>query len=291
MLSQETDYVGSNVRDSSIVLSLVSSAGTGVKTIRFTVPLILPTATSAVLRSSGDIVFGVSGRPYAGPEEKSPIWTNPKTGTKKFSCTYESSYIFSIDPKTLDIRKQAFFPENGKITRLKQFGDRTYGTFLFSHDCRIETNVRLVEVSEELELTTLFESANVNSIRVSDFAISSDGFVLVGVASTFLPVALVNKTMTLEELKNYKGPDLLDDSVWDKYDQTSNALILVLSRDGKLQGDKILYDVRNRAFSSLADLGFGHFMAVGSALGNNGWIVKFEMKAQSKRPAAFERVH
>ena len=51
---------------------------------------------------------------------------------------------------------------------------------------------------------------------------------------------------------------------------------MVLTRSGKLQADKVLYDVRNRSFSSLADLGSDHFIAVGSAEGDNGWIAGLE---------------
>jgi hypothetical protein len=221
------------------------------------------------------LVVAVNGE--TGSSAENPIWIDPLTGTKRFSCGGHSAVLFFIDPETMAVRQQTVISDEGTITRLKEAGGKLYASVSFGHDCRfLEKNVRLVEVDRDFTIRTIFESNSVNGVEISDFEVTPKAFVLVGRVYSFLPRVLANQTMNLERSRHFQMPELRDE-FWDQGDSIANGLILVVGRDGNAEGDKVFYDVRNRGFSRVVANETGRFIAAGSALGDHGWIVGFTL--------------
>ncbi len=56
-------------------------------------------------------------------------------------------------------------------------------------------------------------------------------------------------------------------------------MILVLGTDGAVVADRVFPDLENRSLSDIAAMGRNHFIAVGSAIGDRGWVVAFSVSA------------
>jgi hypothetical protein len=205
------------------------------------------------------------------------IWINSQTGTKRFQCYQDTSIILSVDPETLEVRQRSVLPD-ANIIRLKEKDGHIFASMNFTKNCQYEKNVRLVELDSDFQPKILFESNSINSLEIRDFAVTDQEFILVGKLSTFLPTVLVDEVMTLDQLKNYKGSDLFDESIWDKTDRIGNAAVVVVGRDGRKRVDRIFTDTRNRSLSAIAIRDSSHFVAVGSALGDHGWTVGISLK-------------
>jgi hypothetical protein len=218
------------------------------------------------------MIIAVTGTADLSSSSTPSMWTNPQTGTKRFQCSRDTSIILSIDPDTLEIQQRSAISA-ARITRLREAEGHIFASMSFTRDCQLETNVRLVEFDADFQPKTLFESTSVNSLEIRDFAVTDRHFVLVGALFTFLPSALANETMSLDQLKNFKIPDLWDESIWDKADSIGNAAVIAVGRDGRKQADRIFRDIRNRSLSAIAMRDRNHFVAVGSALGDLGWTV------------------
>jgi CHAT domain-containing protein len=271
-----TDY-SSQSRPSSIALTQVSEAGVALKQNHYIIPLKNPVVTrGAIHGAKEEIIIAVTGAPDVSPSNKQSVWMNPATGTKRYQCSTDTSIILSIDPKTFEIRQRAVI-SNGKITRLKQIEGRVFASMSFTKNCQLEKNVRLVELDADFQPKTLFESNSINSLEISDFAVTEQNFLLVGTLFTFLPSALANATMSLDQLRNYKVPELWDESIWDN-DSIGNAAVIVIGRDGQKRADRVFPDIRFRSLSTVAMRDPRHFVAVGSALGGLGWIVGIALK-------------
>jgi CHAT domain-containing protein len=270
LVAFETDY-GAASKPSSIVLTSVSEHGIVLKQNRFVIPLKHPNVTQPVIRSSdGNLVVAVNGDADTPPPQ-SGVWMNPVTGTKRYTCADHSFLLLSIDPNTGAVAQQANVAGGGILTRLKEAGGKLYGSVNVSNDCRFETNVRLIEIGRDFATRTIFESDNVNSVEISDFAVTGQAFVLAGRIHSFLPFVLANRTLSPEELRHFQVPNF-DDSFWDKNDNVANALVMVVGQDGKLQGDRVFHDIRNRSFSRLISDTPGDFIAAGSTSGDHGWV-------------------
>jgi hypothetical protein len=106
---------------------------------------------------------------------------------------------------------------------------------------------------------------------VVDFVVTPDRFVLVGVIRTFLPTALTRETMSVQAI------DPWDDSFLEKLDERASAFILVLAKDGAALSDRVFPDTRNRSMSNVVSEPSGRFVAVGSAFGDHGWVMSFNL--------------
>src|SRR4029077_7415773 len=97
--------------------------------------------------------------------------------------------ILKIDVQSLQVLMQRVIPDVAVVS-VKLSDGRLFAAGSFSVNCRLDKRVRFVELTPTLELKTMFESNNVNSLEVHDFEITSDGTVLLaGVTRTFLPTA------------------------------------------------------------------------------------------------------
>jgi hypothetical protein len=267
-----TDYSPQS-QPSSILLTRISEAGAASKQSRFVIPLKNPAVAGGIVHGpKGEMIIAVTGTADLSSSSTPSMWTNPQTGTKRFQCSRDTSIILSIDPDTLEIQQRSAISA-ARITRLREAEGHIFASMSFTRDCQLETNVRLVEFDADFQPKTLFESTSVNSLEIRDFAVTDRHFVLVGALFTFLPSALANETMSLDQLKNFKIPDLWDESIWDKADSIGNAAVIAVGRDGRKQADRIFPDIRNRSLSAIAMRDRNHFVAVGSALGDLGWTV------------------
>lgn len=267
-----TDYSPQS-QPSSILLTRISETGAASKQSRFIIPLKNPVVARGIVHGpKGEMLVAVTGTAETSSSNTPSMWTNPQTGTKRFQCSRDTSIILSIDPDTLEIQQRSVI-SSAKISRLKEAEGHIFASMGFTRDCQLEKNVRLVEFEADFQPKTLFESTSVNSLEISDFAVTDRHFILVGALFTFLPSALANETMSLDQMKNFRIPDLWDESIWDKADSIGNAAVITLGRDGRKQADRIFPDIRNRSLSAIAMRDGNHFVAVGSALGDVGWTI------------------
>jgi hypothetical protein len=279
LVALATDY-SPQPQPSSILLTRISEAGVASGQSRFVIPLKNPVVAKGIVHGpKGEMIVAVTATADMPPSNTPSMWTNPQTGSKRFQCSRDTSVILSIDPDTLEIQQRSVIP-SARITRLREAEGHIFASMSFTRDCQLEKNVRLVEFDADFQPKTLFESTSVNSLEIRDFAVTDRHFVLVGTLFTFLPSALANETMSLDQLKKFKIPDLWDESIWDKADSIGNAAVITLGRDGRKHADRIFPDIRNRSLSAIAMRDPNHFVAVGSALGDVGWAVGIALGSQ-----------
>jgi CHAT domain-containing protein len=275
LVSLELDQLSN--RNQSIWLTAVSASGNILQEKQIAMPLILATLSrGTTIDKSGNLILAVGGQRPTSQNQFPSMQSNPLTGSKRFGCFLgKSSLIFSIDPETLAVRQQ-LESNSGEITRLRTVDGEIFATVNFSKDCRFEKNIKLLalDLSKRSE-RTIFETAITNSAEARDFEISERGFVIVGKISTYLPFTLLTKSPTPEQLKNYVPPDLLNESIWDKWDYVGNAVILVVSKDGRLLADRVLHDARNKSLFGIAARGGNRYVASGGAQGDRGWVIEF----------------
>ena len=159
-----------------------------------------------------------------------------------------------------------------------QTAGHLYAAINSKPNCRLEGNIRLVELGPEFEIKSIFQTNNVSSVDVGDFVVTPDYFLMVGGIRTFLPTTLTKET---KGFQNIIEQNLWDESIWEKGDGHSNAFILVIRKDGTLLADKIFPDLLNRGISNVAAITPNHFLAVGSAFGDHGWVFAFSLRGPS----------
>ena len=276
LVSIENDYSASPAA-STLIFTIVSDQGNTLMQHRVSLAIsaMFFSPKHVVLDTNDNLVVAIGGKPLQASSTGSPtIWTNPVTGTKRI-CTSarEATEILEIDTQSLQVRAQKVLPDVA-VASMKLSDGHLFAAGSFSVDCRLEKRARFAELTPGLDLKTIFESNNVNSLDINDFEITSDGIVLLaGRTHTFLPTALTVAIMSLEQLKNYKGGDPWDESFWEKTERHAIAFVLALSKDGVVLGDRVFPDLRSRSISALALENSDRFIAVGSAFGDRGWIV------------------
>jgi hypothetical protein len=275
LISIENDYSPFS-NPSTLVFTSVSNLGDVRMQRRF--PLSIKAvffSPKHVVVTNENLVVAIGGNFPASSSAQWPAkWTSPVTGTKRY-CTSarEATEVLEIDTQSLQVRAQKVLPDVA-VASMKLSDGRLFAAGSFSVECRLEKRVRFAELTPGLELKTIFESNNVNSLDINDFEITSDGIVLLaGRTHTFLPTVLTVAIMSLEQLRNYKGGDPWDESFWEKTEQHAIAFVLALSKDGVVLGDRVFPDLRSRSISTLALENSDRFIAVGSAFGDRGWIV------------------
>lgn len=192
--------------------------------------------------------------------------------------------IFSIDPRTLDLRDQKFL-QGEQITAIRESERHIYAIMSFHIHCGLDRHVKLNEIGSGFELREIFQSQNVTDIDVSDFAIAENSYILVGGIRTFMPTALVRESMTLEQLKHLPFSDPFSPSFWEKNDQHTSAFVLVIDKNAKRLADRSFPDVLNRYISNVIAVSSDQFVAVGSALGDRGWAIGFSLTDRLKDAA------
>jgi hypothetical protein len=164
---------------------------------------------------------------------------------------------------------------NGSIASIRVVDGDVFGIQNVDKDCQTKEDIRLIQVDMSRQsVQTLFQTETTNGVDATDFETTNNGFVVVGRVLIFLPPVLANPTMSSEQLQK-SFSELLNESRLDKMDWVQNAAILNISRDGKLIGDKVIHDARNRYLMGVARRGVGRYVASGSALGGRGWVLEF----------------
>ena len=153
---------------------------------------------------------------------------------------------------------------------------------MINSNCRLEKRIRVAELSKNLELTTIFESNNVNTLEVHDMKITPEGlFLLGGLTEIFLPTAL---TFALAPTSQFGSSqfDPWSESAWE-IEWRAAAFVLVLNRNGVVLGDKVISDPRGRSVSTLLPWSNGQYAAFGSAFGDRGWVAGIDLARQTGR--------
>jgi hypothetical protein len=204
------------------------------------------------------------------------MWTNPRTGSKRYCLSPVSTILLSINPNSLEVQAQKTL-DNSEVAVLRMDGDRLYAASSLRANCSVQKNISLSELDANLEPKPLFQTKNVNNLEVGDFLINSEKFIVVGDLKTFLPSALTVKMMSLDELSSYKGEDKLGESFWEKQEEVGNGFVLVVGKNGMPLADKVFPDQLNKHISSIIQMGDNHYVAVGSAAGDRGWTFWFRL--------------
>jgi hypothetical protein len=278
LVSIETDLSASPGR-SALILTLLSESGTAINQRRYPISVGSPRVLKTVaLDTKGNLVVAVNGiTPTSALDSKD--WTNPLTGTKRY-CLWmpEATQLFSINPHTLDVQDQKIIQD--KLLAMRAFNGHLYAAIGFLVQCGLNKHVRLVELRADLKPSLIFQSQNVNSIDVTDLAVTDEYFILVGAIDTFLPITLLPKRLSLEQVT-----DLWSESFWEMREEQQSALVLVVAKNGTKLGDRIFPDPRSRRIASVIQNSSDHFVAVGNALGDRGWALAFHLTAQLKDAA------
>jgi CHAT domain-containing protein len=277
LIGIETNYSSMSDHNSALWLTAVSPEGQILRERQIPIPFILPSlAKGTTTNARGELVLAVNGEYPATEKHMAPPQINPLTGTKTFMCAATaSSFVYLIDPLTLTVQQQ-FETKEGSIARLRITAGNTYALMNMSNDCQVTSSTRLIELDVPGQsMKTLFQTQTTNSVQAQDFEITDDRFVIVGRVYVFLPPILVRPTLSNEQLQASSQRDFLSESIFDSYDFTMNAAILLINRDGTFVADKVIHDARNRNLSALAIRANRRYLASGSALGDRGWIVEF----------------
>jgi hypothetical protein len=157
---------------------------------------------------------------------------------------------------------------------MRQYDGHLYAAVNVSSKCSLSTNVKLVEISPEFELRTIFQTSNVSSVEVTDLEITSESFVLVGKVSTFLPTSSVREAISADWIRdNYWSASLLEKSE----DQLS-AFVLVVGKNGAYLGDRVFSGTSMRSIKSVVAVESRGFVTAGETGGERGWIMAFSLQ-------------
>jgi hypothetical protein len=275
LISIEKDFSPS-LTPSTLVLTLVSASGVAIKQRRIPVPIHSGWASmkSVAIDGDGNIIIAIVGTITEKSATQPTMWTNPRTGSKKYCTNADSTALFSIGIGSLELQSTKLL-EGDKIVSIHQRDGHLYAAISFGTNCHFEKNIRLVEIGPQFALRSIFQTSNVNSTDIRDFIITPEHFVLVGGIRTFLPTAVTRETVSFEKIIE-QNP--WDDSFWEKSEDHENAFVLIIKKDGTQLADLVLPDLRNRSIVSVASTTPNHFTAVGSAFGDRGWVVAFSLR-------------
>lgn len=200
LISIESDFSPS-AEASTLVLNRVSESGVGIKRQKIPLPLhhAYSRPKSVVIDAEGNLIIAISGRTSETPAAKSAMWTNPRTGSKNYCVTPDSTILLSIGIKSLELQSEKMLEGDQVVTIHKRDG-HLYAAISFSAHCRLEKNIRLAELGPNFELKSIFLTNNVNSVVVRDFIVTPDNFVLVGGVQTFLPTAITKEIISFEKI-------------------------------------------------------------------------------------------
>ena len=93
-----------------------------------------------------------------------------------------------------------------------------------------------------LELRTIFETSNVNSLGVTDLEVTSEHFILGGTLHTFLPTSSTRVSLSNESLA-----DVWNDVFWERNEDQLSAFVLVVATNGNYVSDRVFSGVAHRA--------------------------------------------
>ena len=230
-------------------------------------------------------MIAIGGTRWVSADTKDQVWVNPNTGSRKLCAPEDLTELISIDPETLAVVERNVVRDIN-ISAVTEEHGRIYGVGTSHLNCRLETDVKIVEISSSLGLSLKFESQNVNSVTIHDIKALENGvLVLGGEVSVFLPNTLANKIPSRADLDNSLVSNVWAESFWESGERHSAALLMAITVDGQLLADRVFPDQRGRGFSSLLVRAPDEVLGVGRAFGDRGWaalmrlgepITKFE---------------
>jgi CHAT domain-containing protein len=279
LVSMESDYSPSPV-ESTLVITLVGAdLGNTMSQRRYPLSIrpVLFSSKDVVVDIKGNVIVAIGGNTQGSPSaQRSPTWTNPKTGTKRYCAAPEATELLEFDANSLDVGARKIV-DNVAVVSLKLSEGHLLAASRVGGNCRLEKRLNLAELGPEYEFKTIFESNNVNSLEVHDLEVTSDGIILLaGVTVTFLPTASTLAVRSAEEIIK-SSFDFTDESIWEKTEQRGIAFVVALSKDGQVLGDRVFPDLRYRTISTLAVERSGRLMAVGGAFGGRGWVAELRL--------------
>jgi CHAT domain-containing protein len=279
-ISIETKFEQSD--QNAVIISKLSEQGALTSQRRYPLPFSgisnerLPGPHNIVSDGRGHLIIAVSADTRGPPPPATKFWTNPQSGSRRFCVVQPETLILSIDEDSLDLRERRRLRDSS-VAALRFFDGRVYAASNFLRDCRLTKSVRLSVLDGDLKPHSIYESANANGLEVFDFEVTPDRFILVGITATFAPTAVTTKTVTQTQLRNSNIFDPSNDSIWERTEERPGAFILEVGRDGAPQGDRVFLDLRSRRLVSIQADSDNRFVAAGSALGEQGWLVGFSI--------------
>jgi CHAT domain-containing protein len=271
-----TDHENSpSTKSATLIVTQVSESGRAVMQRRYPIPVSVGAhgPKNVIVEPNGTLTVALPGRLISKPSTQVPSWTNPKTGSKTFCVVNpDATVLISIDKETLDLRNQKIW-QNDRVVSMRRQGDHLYAAVDFSKNCSVNTNLKLVEISPDFELRTIFETNNINSVEATDLEIASKHFVLVGTAHTFLPTSSAREPFSADT----QLAGLWNDEFWENNEDQLSGFVLVVSEDGTQVSDRVFSGVAHRAISSLLAVGSGSFVAAGETSSARGWIMAFSI--------------
>lgn len=270
-LSTDTDF-SPGAGGTTLILTQLSRTGQAITQRRYPLPVAvgLNGLGSAVVAPDGTLTVALPGQWLENPAKQQGMWINPATGSKRFCIGNRSaSVLVSIDAVTLELRLQRIIPDD-RLVSLRRRDGHLYAAADVAYHCRVETTVKLLEISPEFDIKKLFETNNVNSLEVSDFEVAQDYFVLVGRLMTFMP-----DTVTPSPIEPAKFVDDWKDSFWEHFEVERSMFIMVVAADGTLRYDRVFPGAARNAVSNLVAAGPDHFTIAGATVGERGWVMSF----------------
>jgi CHAT domain-containing protein len=271
-----TDYENSTT-PSTLIVTQVSETGRALLQRRYDVPIHVGghAPKNVIVGSDGTLTISLPGRMIDEPSRQLTYWTNPKTGSKTVCINSpDATVLLSIDLNTLDLRAQKTL-ENNQVKTMRQKDGNLYAAIDFKTHCRLDTNIKLVEILPSFELRTIFETNHVNSIQVTDLEVTPEHFILIGNSHTFLPTSSTRESLGAEQLA-----DVWNDSFWDHNEEQLSPFVLVVSAKGAYVSDRIISGVSHRTVSGLVALNSDSFVAIGDTFNSRGWVMSFSLHKQ-----------
>jgi hypothetical protein len=292
LISSERDFSPGS-KETKLRFTMVSTLGAVLMERQHSIPIHANhfTAKDIVLDNKGNLLIAVPGDVPFSPSMQQKRWINPVTGSKKFCVNNEATMILRIDLESLQIISQKLVPDT-RIVSLRHSDNGLYAAATFSTNCHVEKQSRLAGIDvETLEVHDLFHTNNVNGIDVTDFALTEEGFVLVGRIETLLPSALTKDIMTPEQLNALSHPNPWDPSIWEQREERASAFALLINRDGSTVADRIYSDVRHRSLCCIMAVDSNRFVTVGNAFGDPAWAMIFSIRRSPSSVPAFKKQH
>ena len=185
--------------------------------------------------------------------------------------------FMNIDLNTFEVRSTGEV-HNRTAKAMKVFNGRTLVAFSTTHECRPGHGVELAKVDAALNVDPIFDYVGVNDIQLWDFTSLGDLFLLSGSVRVQLPTSLLREVIPFGQITRANP---FDPAFWESGEERPNAFVLVGGADGKVIGDRVFPDLRNRCITRVVAGGAREIVGVGAALGDRGWTVVLEPNASS----------
>jgi hypothetical protein len=279
LVSTAEDWSGSPTPSpSKLVINLVSPRGEPLSRHEYIVAdrALLESPSALAVQGGGRNLIVAVNKSRTSAEENLPISVvNPLTGSRRFCSGGNMTTFMDIDINTFDVRSTREV-HNRTAKAMKVLNGDTFVAFGTTHECRLERGIELARVDAALNVDPIFDYEGLNDIQLWDFTSLADLFLLSGSVRVQLPTSLLKEVIPFDQI-THANP--LDPAFWESGEERPNAFVLVGRADGKLIGDRVFPDLRNRSINSVVASGPRQIVGVGAALGDRGWMVVLEPNA------------